>query len=501
MESAIDVLSVLKSIDPRLQEAPRTQSIQRSSSNSKSCVSKCCAKKCCARILKSANFASAASEIGYNNTYGNDDQFAGCPCSLPRPCSCKWQMIRCGCLSCGACCHISTKVPECYFMEWDPGCMCCRAGCDGLPLFCCAKKDGTDDGIARTMQVKKVAQSSPGTDPDRLTKRAAALHLDRPTHNQFDANETRTHTNELQVDDQKANDQPDGTAKLPQVSSLLRIKTMTKPWVKRSRMAVQLSKLSRIDSPPDSDDFYTIANPFPKDKTAPGWRESVIRKIRSLTQENEAILDCFFRTLHTDDDRFSVVDSEIAVRSRGQIFLKHNRKSVESIFAKANRPSIKAEHPKFEVHHVRDTFRFKAVVDSFGDALMFLERLNDCMLPGKKALEHVVKLDLKKLTKPKAFGWRFLAFDFCMPNGQLVECYVVFAALERAKKFPPSNAERCADLSCHEIFAKWRGKDLDNLSPQMAAEYQADSCESRRRCVSDRVSRLLIVCISASSQV
>ena len=70
-----------------------------------------------------------------------------------------------------------------------------------------------------------------------------------------------------------------------------------------------------------------------------------------------------------------------------------------------------------------------------------------------------------------------------MPNGQLVEAYIVFVLLEQAKSYPPSNAERCADLSCHGIFEKWRGKHPDELSPEMAAEYEADIRESRRRCV------------------
>ena len=30
--------------------------------------------------------------------------------------------------------------------------------------------------------------------------------------------------------------------------------------------------------------------------------------------------------------------------------------------------------------------------------------------------------------------WRFLAFDFIMPNHQIVECYIVFTAMEAAKK-------------------------------------------------------------------
>ena len=66
-------------------------------------------------------------------------------------------------------------------------------------------------------------------------------------------------------------------------------------------------------------------------------------------------------------------------------------------------------------------FRFKAVVHSFEDALKFVQAMDALLFPEGLNRNHVVKLDLDKLVRPKAFGWRFLAFDLRMPNGLLVE--------------------------------------------------------------------------------
>ena len=50
-----------------------------------------------------------------------------------------------------------------------------------------------------------------------------------------------------------------------------------------------------------------------------------------------------------------------------------------------------------------------------------------------------------------ATRWRFLAFDFIMPNHQIVECYIVFSEMEAAKKMDDSTAVVCAELSNHEV--------------------------------------------------
>ena len=95
--------------------------------------------------------------------------------------------------------------------------------------------------------------------------------------------------------------------------------------------------------------------------------------------------------------------------------------------------------------------------------------------------DNVAKLDIAKLLKPKEWGWRFLAFDFVMPNHQLVECYIVFQELEQAKKSKDPRATVCPDLSNHELFEKWRVRDLAELAADERVEYEDDLVESNRR--------------------
>ena len=82
----------------------------------------------------------------------------------------------------------------------------------------------------------------------------------------------------------------------------------------------------------------------------------------------------------------------------GQICVKHSHKTDESILAKAIRPSILAQHPRFSVEHVRDTFRFKGVVFSFRDALRFIHAMDQdhSLCPNGLSSDCVAKLDVAK---------------------------------------------------------------------------------------------------------
>ena len=72
----------------------------------------------------------------------------------------------------------------------------------------------------------------------------------------------------------------------------------------------------------------------------------------------------------------------------------------------------------------------QCVVFSFRDAVEFMLAMHHDRTPVDQALcpdgglsrHNVAKLDVDKLRQPKEWGWRFLAFDFIMPNHQLVEC-------------------------------------------------------------------------------
>jgi hypothetical protein len=122
------------------------------------------------------------------------------------------------------------------------------------------------------------------------------------------------------------------------------------------------------------------------------------------------------------DDRFQVVENWQDVDSKDKIRLKCNRKTRESILAKAHRPSIIQAYPDFGVEHIRDSFRFKAVVFDVRTAFLFL-----FILSSQVCCWEVVKLDVDKLLAPKEWGWRFLGCDLRIKStGQIVECYVVF---------------------------------------------------------------------------
>jgi hypothetical protein len=147
-----------------------------------------------------------------------------------------------------------------------------------------------------------------------------------------------------------------------------------------------------------------------------------VAALQNLTGQNEKMLDIFFGRLNNDQRiELSQVATPANVDQAGYICMKHSHKTTESILQKSVRPSILAENPEYSVEHVRDSFRFKAVVYSFADALTFVHGIDKLLFEGGLSQDRVVKLDLQKLLTPKEWGWRFLAFDFRFPNGQLVE--------------------------------------------------------------------------------
>ena len=162
------------------------------------------------------------------------------------------------------------------------------------------------------------------------------------------------------------------------------------------------------------------------------------------------------------------VDSASDVRGPGDVYVTHNLKSEQSILAKTVRPKVLAEYPKYEMQHIRDALRFKAIVYSFADAFRFLALLID-----QEGWE-VVKLDLKKFLKPKKFGWRFIGCDlrigdYASGKQMLVECYITFAEMMDV------------DLGNHRAFEDWRGKDFDKLTTKERQMMEAAAKESTKR--------------------
>jgi hypothetical protein len=264
-----------------------------------------------------------------------------------------------------------------------------------------------------------------------------------------------------------------------------------------------IASLNQKDPEDNTPEFYAVQNPvdpatiesiqntgFDLSKMEPLQpkqllRISVMTKIQSLqtlTDENEKLLQNFFNRVHKDDDiPLRLVNTPKQVVENGAICLKYNRKTVESIQQKAVRPAIILKNPHYSVEHVRDSFRFKAVVYSFSDALLFVRAINRHLFPGGLSQDSVVKLDIDKMHTPKEWGWRFLAFDFRMPNGQLVENYIVFADMEHVKKNPDPKAQVCVGMGNHEIFEKWRVRDTTKLTEEEEAVYETDKRESNHR--------------------
>lgn len=166
--------------------------------------------------------------------------------------------------------------------------------------------------------------------------------------------------------------------------------------------------------------------------------------LRSLSEENKIIIDKFLEN----------VDDQLGTKS-GSSF-----KTKEGIIAKANRPSIQREKPGFDVEHVRDSFRFKTVINS-------LDQLKDILNLIQDSPFEIVKIDFEKLFNPKEWGWRIPAIDLRMPNGQIVEYYFPIDEIEKAKK----NGN-------HSLFEKWRNVDLYNASNEELKEYNDDAAIS-----------------------
>lgn len=129
-----------------------------------------------------------------------------------------------------------------------------------------------------------------------------------------------------------------------------------------------------------------------------------------------------------------------------------NVKDLSKVTQKARRPSILSVKPWHDVSHIRDSYRFKTIIDDFRNVpAIFNELLRDGI--------SLVKIDTNKLFQPKEWGWRIIAFDLRMPNGQLVEWYLPLRELEAEKK-----------SRGHLIFEEWRNKTQEQLA-RMQNEY------------------------------
>ncbi len=155
-------------------------------------------------------------------------------------------------------------------------------------------------------------------------------------------------------------------------------------------------------------------------------------QVKALTDENVPIVK----------DLIARIDAKFGTKSGDNI------KDLSKVTQKANRPSILAKKPWHKVSHIRDSYRFKTVIDDIRDVPAIFDEL---LASGIS----LVKVDTGKLFEPKEWGWRIIAFDLRMPNGQLVEWYLPIKELEAQKK-----------AEGHLLFEEWRNKTPEEILEQ-----------------------------------
>lgn len=173
--------------------------------------------------------------------------------------------------------------------------------------------------------------------------------------------------------------------------------------------------------------------------------EEKLEQIHALTKVNKPIVQSLVDAIN---EAIPNAEAKLSV------------KSDKAILGKTERPSILAKRPWWGMEHLADTLRFKSIVESLHDFPKVVQVLADHGI-------EVVKVDRPKLEEPNAWGWRMLPIDLRMPNGQLVEHYIVGKHLDAAQ-----------EREGHDLFEKWRYRDENQLTPEEFAEYHRDVARS-----------------------
>ncbi|MBU6454377.1 MAG: hypothetical protein KGS72_21595 [Cyanobacteria bacterium REEB67] len=172
-----------------------------------------------------------------------------------------------------------------------------------------------------------------------------------------------------------------------------------------------------------------------------------IRQLQKLSEENEPKVKEFLERI---DQKYGTAS-------------KTSHKEARKIAEKASRQTIRNLKPWHDVEHIRDSFRFKTVVNNIEDLPKIAQDL-------KETGFEVIKTDTDKVLAPGFWGWRIAAFDLKMPNGQLVEYYLPVKEMEEAKK--DGN---------HELFEKWRNVDVEKLSIEQQRQFLEDADASNEK--------------------
>jgi len=221
------------------------------------------------------------------------------------------------------------------------------------------------------------------------------------------------------------------------------VTTVTQTPTSRTEVTTAKQSAIPIDAVVEEDSVAPENIRMPINTNAPN--DQIRAEIEKLTKENVPLVK---RLIKRIDEKFGTKSGD-------------NIKDLSKVTQKASRPSILANKPWHDASHIRDSYRFKTVIDDFRDVpAIFDELLNEGI--------SLVKIDTNKLFEPKEWGWRIIAFDIRMPNGQLVEWYLPLKELEVEKK-----------ARGHLIFEEWRNKTQQELQDQQT-EYFASIAKSYR---------------------
>lgn len=170
---------------------------------------------------------------------------------------------------------------------------------------------------------------------------------------------------------------------------------------------------------------------------------------RALAEENKELLDPIFE--------------EIGWRL--DIEIQSNIKTKASALEKINRPEVLIHkgRPWFNVEHVRDIFRFRALIDNIEQVEQLLRMLNQELTRKGGPGITILKADTALMTNPTAWGWRAVSFDIQLPNGQIAEFYA-----------SPRELISVSEAEGHLLYEKWRARDRSNLSRRELRRFEKD---------------------------
>lgn len=215
----------------------------------------------------------------------------------------------------------------------------------------------------------------------------------------------------------------------------------------------KLSKLHKYDVFDNTTAFYAI-----KSKHLSKYKnfDKKLSKLKELRIQSNNEFESFKKKIR---NHIGIVDSVKKV-SNGNILVKSSFKTDHSITEKIKRPSILKYNPEYKLEHLRDSFRFKFVVNNIDDAFDVIYLMDKYLLDLNR--KNVIKMDIFKLLTPKYWGWRFIAFDLIFHSGLIVECYITLKNMDLQKK------------ENHKLFEKWRNRNIKKLNKKEKANMLKD---------------------------